>query len=859
MRGKHSISPSGEQPQVPPPNVPIRSFTTPVTGEGFYTEIVDTTRPEYRIIERGTKYSIVTGADPNVIAIFPDLYFLRETILPYDYPWATRLWATDRNAEDTYNSAIEYIAQAVSYPAFTRVYIVRRDEYEVNSTIAIGSPLTSIIGVKIVDGGQDYTTATVVITGLGTGATAKAIINVDGTIASIVVDNCGTGYTATPTVTITGSGSGALAIALLQPTSAVLTSQKKSELPDDHPLRNEYVLVTRVYETLPGPFIASTKIDEDGKVVTVNTRRNIAANITSAETLIAGQWCKTTKKGDDNFVGEESVECRAIPGNAIPYTKIDDDGKVVSGTRTLKDQSVIVSAETLTGGVWTHTFKEKVGDLVSWEVTESRAIPGNPVPSSRLGEDGVKIDVVTTLKDTTAITTTEALSGGVWTKTTKKEVSDLVAQEIVESRAIPGNGILETQIDKNGDITSITRTLVEASTLATTNVILAGVWTKTYEVPLDGSKLVATKTVEVRDTQNELDSLSIEIPDLLPVEFRPQLPIIELEGTFIGDAVLPTLIPGELFSKQTQLDAYTYRSTRRGRIGISLPQVITNKETTSQFGGGDINVILTLDLFNNLSLDEGLTYLVPSEIKKLDSELNGLAVKTSKQLNAAAWPPLDSTHVDEKYGLVVPIQKQVVAAGAIGGVSGGVYTEVRSIDKWKSLTIASRLDAESLPENVQWFSSIRYSFPPELTDAVIDWAYAECGCSYSFSAVLIANMNQYSGIVKSRVTEQFYNGPPPDDVTITQFFPQSHHFGFAWWSACGDSDGNCRTKSGSPEFHVPLALHDDLSLSVGANVWTFPATDPAVLPHSDYIMLAPHVERWRFGVFRRVLTEVLVP
>src|SRR2546430_13442370 len=144
------------------------------------------------------------------------------------------------------------------------------------------------------------------------------------------------------------------------------------------------------------------------------------------------------------------------------------------------------------------------------------------------------------------------------------------------------------------------------------------------------------------------------------------------------------------------------------------------------------------------------------------------------------------------------------------------------------------------------------SFPAELrfnlpTDPVIDWAYAECGCSFSFSAVLIANFNQYSGEVKTRVTEQFYNGPPPDDQTITQFFPQSHMFGFAWASACGDTNGNCRTKSGAPRFEISLCLHDDFTLSIGANTWSFPATVPAALPHGSYIMLAPHVERWRFG------------
>lgn len=737
-----------EAPINPPTRKPVSEFRTPSPAVVFYTEMVNRTDPAYvknAPVKRGTLYSSIIGANQDVIATYPNLYFLQERKVDQRFGQNDQLvfwdWATVPDAEDTYNAEINYVANAVAYPAFTRVYNVRRDEYEQNPTLAIGSTLTALLGVEITNGGAGYTYATGTID--GTDVEIEFVIS-GGELISGVVVNEGTGVTSLSIITIDGDGLGALASPIIQPTSCVLTSQKKQELPDGDALRNEFVRVLRTYETLPGPFIASTRIDSDGIVVTINTRRNIAANITSQESLGGGTWTKTTKKGDDNFVGEEGVETRAIPGNAI----------------------------------------------------------------------------------------------------------------------------LETQIDKNGDITSITRTLVQASTIATTNVILAGVWTRTFEVPLDGSKLVATKTVEVRNTQNELDSFSVEIPDLIPVEFRPQVPIIELEGTFIGDAALPTLVAGELFSRQTQLDAYTYRSIRRGRIGIELPKVLTNQELTEAYGGGTLFDVIVLELNGANTIDEGLT-VVSSKITVLD-DLGvgvGLQIRESRGLHPSvpAWPILYGTHVDERHNITVNIQRQTVAAGTTGGVLGdGTIVEVQPHDKWRSIQISSKLDVDTLPEDTQWFGSMQYSFPPELifnlpTDPVIDWAFAECGCSFSFSAVLVANMNQYHGIVKTRVTEQFYDGPPPDDVTITQFFPQAHNFGFAWASACGDADGNCRTKSGALKFFVPLCLHDDLSLSIGANIWTFAATSPAVLPHGNYIMLAPHVERWRFGAYRRVLTEVLVP
>ncbi len=489
-------------------------------------------------------------------------------------------------------------------------------------------------------------------------------------------------------------------------------------------------------------------------------------------------------------------------------------------------------------------------------------IPGPTFYETSLDIDGATLTTATTRKLCSAISTGEDIDSGTWCKTTKKPTDiDIICEEVVACRQIPGIPMLSTKIDENGDIMSQSQTYVESSSLVTTNDITGGVWTKTFQQDVDGTSLVSWRFIQVRNTQNPLDSYDAEIPDLLPEEFRPGVPVTTHEETLIGTAS-PITLPlglGVLMERRAQLDAYTYRHTIRGREDISLPQTITNLEITSEFGGGDVDRVMTLNLYNSLSLDEGLMVLT-SNIRKIDDQANGLAVKTSRIVQGTSWPILYGTHIDEKYYLKVAMQRQTVDAGTTGGAFDNTVIEVRPHDKWKSIQITSTLDVDNLPDDVQYFGSMQHSFPPELTDAIIDWAEATCECSESFSAVLIANVNQYSGIVQTRITEQFFNGPPPDDVTIIQFFPHSHHFGFAWASFCGTTDGDCRTKSGAPEFHIPLCLHDDLDLSVGALPhWTFAATSPAALPHGDYIMLAPHVERWRFGVFRRVLTEVLVP
>ncbi len=504
--------------------------------------------------------------------------------------------------------------------------------------------------------------------------------------------------------------------------------------------------------------------------------------------------------------------------------------------------------------------------MVGKAVVEIRDIPGANIVEETIDErDGAVQVVVRSMVDNAdfiAINPKEYIDSGFYVKVESKAVSgsSLVVWQSVTTRIVPGNLVIKTTIDAAGDIVEEGREIVEGPpSLVTSITTSGGVYTKTFGEPIND--LISWVVQQVKATQATLDSYEAEIPDLLPEEFRPGVPVTTHEETLIGDATAITLplALGVLMERNAQIDFNTYRHTIRGRFDISLPQHITNREITTEFGGGRVDRVLTLDLNSALVLEFGLTVL-SSEIRKIDDQVDGLAVRTTRTLVETTWPILESTHVDDTYGLVIDITKQVVDAGTTGGVSGGVYTEVKSIDKWKSITIASQLDVDSLPEDVQWFSGQSHSFVPELADAIIEYAEATCGCQEKFAAVLQANLNQYRGQVKTRITEQFYFGTPPDDITIDQFFPQSHTFGFAFAATCGcGSDDTARVTAIAPQFHIPDCLHDDLNLLVGSFTWSFPATSPAALPHGSYIMLAPHIERWRFGVFRRVLTEVLVP
>jgi hypothetical protein len=72
---------------------------------------------------------------------------------------------------------------------------------------------TGVSSIEVLNAGYGYTSATVTITGDGTGATAEAVIQ-SGRIVSIRMTNRGVDYTRA-TVTITGDGFSALAVPLI--------------------------------------------------------------------------------------------------------------------------------------------------------------------------------------------------------------------------------------------------------------------------------------------------------------------------------------------------------------------------------------------------------------------------------------------------------------------------------------------------------------------------------------------------------------------------------------------------------------------------------------------------------------------
>lgn len=382
----------------------------------------------------------------------------------------------------------------------------------------------------------------------------------------------------------------------------------------------------------------------------------------------------------------------------------------------------------------------------------------------------------------------------------------------------------------------------------------------------DGTALTIYESV---DSVFEHKTTSIEIPDLIPEVFRALLPTYEKRTTFTGIVTDPQILgTGELSRSETQNDVFNLTRTVRTRGGITYPQdVVLSRKTTEEYGGEITRLRGYLDV-SEPAVESGYD-VVSSEVKNLG---NGTWFRQTEKLDTAIeWPELIGTEVDPRTGIVIGIKRKVVPAGTTGGVGVDGYVDVKPIDKWRSIRISSKLDPATLPASTTWETTVEHRFPNTLLSLAWVWAAASAPFSYEFDMDLETEMLEgYAGPCRARVTESYSNGPPGAIITPTIFCPKGHTVGFAWAYAADPSSecGSCVgiTKARARTWSIPPSLHDAITIAGGVTLIggtftdTLPATSPTGLPAAGTLIVkACEVERWRFGIFLRRLTEIYVP
>ena len=146
-------------------------------------------------------------------------------------------------------------------------------------------------------------------------------------------------------------------------------------------------------------------------------------------------WTRTTMEVDaqSTLFAIEVVEMRQLPGAAVRSQRTEEDGIVVSVNRTLKELSTITTEESVAGGVWTKTSAEPVTALVGHQVTETRSLPGNPLPTDSWDNRRGAVQRTTQLVAAAAVDGTLTNNAGTITETSYQPVTSQVSRKIIET------------------------------------------------------------------------------------------------------------------------------------------------------------------------------------------------------------------------------------------------------------------------------------------------------------------------------------------------------------------------------------------------------------------------------------------
>lgn len=691
-----------QAPIDPPLREPVREQLTANPKNGYFAELISRTDPAYQAaapIRRGTLYSTFQAARQDIINQFSSpLRFVRE-YTPLggsdirSMPGSTYVilyWATDVEAQDSFNSAIEYMGDAVASPVFAREYIIRRETYEASPTIATGTALTALVGIKPTAGGTGYrNTDTVNISG-SLGAEAVLVVDGSGVIVNVIVTKGGAGYDSAslPTVTITTTtGSGATLVAIVQPKAAVLTAQTKKELPIDDPMSVEFVAVTRRYETLPGPYIPINRTDGDLGVITGRKRAVLAS----------GQAAAITNAHSLRYEGRDG------------------------------------------------------SSIVSWEIEESWDNTAFPIEKTDFfdPERGA-------VHQTSQLTTDTTTAGS----STVPVTDTIRAKQFVIFNGTPSNN---DTVTVNGRVYTFKTNLTGAANEIHINGqdgSLANLVSAINGAGVAGTDYGTDTSLNVDVTA---DAVSFHGTYLRAKNYGTQGNSLTLAGSGSNIAVGGATFSGgsgDATATLTRYEPFQENPNLRKKIieTWAVPRTLTDRETTTDFGGGTLSVARTRASTGQI-VDEGLL-VVGSAVKAIG---DGSEQKTTKTA-VADWPTLLETEFDSRFGVLVNIAKKVVAAGTTGSTGSLAVTEVKALDKWRSIQIVGSLD--DLPSDQVWYGTRNHTFPDELIGFTL--------AGSTTVEVQFDIRDGYSGPCSARFTRSFTEGPPAGQPEPTIFRPQSY-------------------------------------------------------------------------------------
>lgn len=323
--------PQAKMGQSTPSFDPKKVLPTPSFADTIVVEIVSKKEEDYAEIPYGTPH-------PDT-ALFPDhRLVLQVQQSEEDF---VRYYAADRATQQTFNANISYSGESASHPIFTRDHLIRRSAY---TSTARNTPLTGLVDADVTTGGSGYdpeTTTAILSGGTGSGGEVSVIVNAAGVVTGLYVTALGN-YTAAPTLTIVGAGTGATGTVSIQPQGAVLVKEDVAAKTGDERVDGLYVLVRFVYETLPGPLLVHSRVDDQlGRIqgthqAVLNTGQLPSRTSTQTKTYSARDGSAIVLWEIIEYVGA------GVPGfTAYPLLEGEELSEQVRGEPILSESQVV--------------------------------------------------------------------------------------------------------------------------------------------------------------------------------------------------------------------------------------------------------------------------------------------------------------------------------------------------------------------------------------------------------------------------------------------------------------------------------------------------------------------------------------
>lgn len=601
----------------------------------------------------------------------------------------------------------------------------------------------SLSSIVVTNGGFGYSsTPTVQLSG-GGGAQASAVAELGFRVASVAVDDPGTGWTSPPAVHFDGDGVGAAALAVLGGGIESVNVDDPGSGYDTAPTVGfsgggggagaaaTAVLgfgIDHATITAPGSgFISAPTVDVTGDGTGASFAAFIGRQLSSVTfgTGGAGYSASFVVTFDGDGSGADAM---AIVGFALASIAVD-----VVGSGYTTPPTVVITGDG-TGAAATAVL---TGDTVTSVVVDNPGSGYTTTPTiSFSGGGGAGAAATATLAPTGSVKRFDLTNpGSVYTAAPTLDLS------AGDGTGATGTAVLD--LATAGPVSRIDVTNAGSGyTAAPTLAITGGGTGATADAVLDTDGIVVVITLTSAGSG---------------YAFAPDITLTPT-GTGGGALASAVMAAGDGIA--------AINITAAGSGYTTPPTIVLTGDGTG--GAATATLEATGSVKDVLLLNLG-EYETPPTVFFTGG--GGFGASAIYHL-AAAWATLHETETDPVEKIVLKISKKIVDAGT--EYSGNGWMDIKSVDKWRSIQIVTKVDLTRLPPPETVPGSHRLDLPDQLLGVEVNFenqrklgwrintGFKSTDVSASVSgAVRITRRLGFSGMATASIRRQFFFGIPP--------------------------------------------------------------------------------------------------